>query len=96
MSLILDEVVTGLDMGSSTQDYYDVMPDLATYGKIIGGGLQLDLLRVELTSWIKQIHQIKVKGYVYQNGTLQGHMLGCVAGMATLDVLSEDQIYKDI
>jgi glutamate-1-semialdehyde 2,1-aminomutase len=34
-------------------------------------------------------------GYVYQNGTLQGHMLGCVAGLATLDVLEAPGVYDE-
>ncbi len=35
-------------------------------------------------------------GYVYQNGTLQGHMLGCAAGLATLDILEEDGVYDRV
>ena len=38
--MILDEVVTGLRYGlGGAQTYFDIVPDLATYGKIIGGGL---------------------------------------------------------
>lgn len=34
--------------------------------------------------------------YVYQNGTLQGHMLGCAASLATMDVLEEPGIYDRV
>ena len=94
--MILDEVVTGFRYGlGGAQDYYDVVPDLATYGKIIGGGLPVGLIagRADIMDQADPSNKGK-EGYVYQNGTLQGHMLGCVAGMATLDVLSEDRIYK--
>ncbi len=35
-------------------------------------------------------------GYVYQNGTLQGHPLGCAAGLATLDILEEPGLYDRV
>src|SRR4026208_911154 len=40
--LIFDEVVTGFRFAyGGAQEYYGVTPDLAAYGKIIGGGLPL-------------------------------------------------------
>lgn len=94
--MILDEVVTGFRYGlGGAQDYFDVTPDLATYGKIIGGGLPVGLIagRADIMDQANPSNK-GTNGYVYQNGTLQGHMLGCVAGMATLDVLSDDRIYE--
>ena len=32
-------------------------------------------------------------GYVYQNGTLQGHPLGCAAALATLDTIEDEHFY---
>jgi len=38
--LIFDEVITGFRLAKGgAQEYFDVMPDLTTLGKIIGGGL---------------------------------------------------------
>ena len=38
--LLFDEVITGFRLAlGGAQEYYGVIPDLATYGKIIGGGL---------------------------------------------------------
>ena len=38
--LIFDEVMTGFRVArGGAQQYYDVVPDLTTLGKVIGGGL---------------------------------------------------------
>ena len=95
--MILDEVVTGFRYGlGGAQDYFDVVPDLATYGKIIGGGLPVGMIagRADIMDQANPTNKGK-PGYVYQNGTLQGHMLGCVAGLATLDVLEAPGVYDE-
>ena len=96
--MILDEVVTGFRYGlGGAQEYFDVTPDLATYGKIIGGGLPVGLIagRADIMDQANPSNKGK-DDYIYQNGTLQGHMLGCAAGIATLEVLSEPDIYQKI
>ena len=43
--MILDEVVTGFRYGlGGAQEYFDITPDLASYGKIIGGGLPVGMV----------------------------------------------------
>jgi glutamate-1-semialdehyde 2,1-aminomutase len=94
--MILDEVVTGLRYGlGGAQEYFDITPDLATYGKIIGGGLPVGAVagRADVMDQADPGNK-GGPGYVYQNGTLQGHPLGCAAGMATLDVLREPGVYE--
>lgn len=96
--MILDEVVTGFRYGlGGAQAYFDLKPDLATYGKIIGGGLPVGAVagRADI---MDQADPGK-KGtpdYVYQNGTLQGHPLGCAAALATLDILEAEGVYDDV
>lgn len=93
--MILDEVVTGLRYGlGGAQVYFDIVPDLATYGKIVGGGLPVGAVagRADIMDQADPKNKGK-PDYVYQNGTLQGHMLGCAASLATLDVLEEPGIY---
>jgi glutamate-1-semialdehyde 2,1-aminomutase len=96
--MILDEVVTGLRYGlGGAQAYFDITPDMATYGKIIGGGLPVGAV-VGRADIMDQADPGK-KGasrYVYQNGTLQGNPLGCAAGLATLDVLEEPGVYDRV
>jgi glutamate-1-semialdehyde 2,1-aminomutase len=79
--LIFDEVITGfrLTYGSS-QQLFDVRPDLTVLGKIIGGGLPVAAYggRREI------MDQIAPLGPVYQAGTLSGNPLAMRAGLATL------------
>lgn len=96
--MILDEVVTGLRYGlGGAQEYLDITPDLATYGKIVGGGLPVGVVagRADLLDQANPSNKGK-DSYVYQNGTLQGHMLGCAAGLATLDILEEPGVYDRV
>jgi glutamate-1-semialdehyde 2,1-aminomutase len=66
------------------------MPDLASYGKIVGGGGALGCVagRAEIVDHADP----KRKGapdYAYINGTLHGNPVAAAAGLATLEVLSE-------
>lgn len=96
--MILDEVVTGFRYGlGGAQVYFDVVPDLATYGKIIGGGLPVGAVagRADIMDQADPSNKGK-PDYVYQNGTLQAHMLGCAASLATMDVLEEPGLYDRV
>lgn len=96
--MILDEVVTGLRYGlGGAQDLFGIDPDLATYGKIVGGGLPVGLVagKAEIMDQANPSNK-GGPGFVYQNGTLQGHMLGCAAGMATLDILEVPGVYEAV
>ncbi|MCX7678067.1 MAG: glutamate-1-semialdehyde 2,1-aminomutase [Spirochaetes bacterium] len=82
--LIFDEVITGLRLArGGAQEYYGVMPDLTTLGKIIGGGLPVGAYggRSDIMS------KVAPEGPVYQAGTLSGNPLAMAAGLATLQKL---------
>lgn len=96
--MILDEVVTGFRYGiGGAQAYFDVVPDLATYGKIIGGGLPVGAVagRADIMDQADPAKKGQ-PGYVYQNGTLQGHPLGCAATLAVMDVLEAPGVYDSV
>jgi glutamate-1-semialdehyde 2,1-aminomutase len=96
--MIMDEVVTGFRYGlTGAQGYFGVTPDLATYGKIIGGGLPVGAVagRADILDHADPAQKGQ-PGYVYQNGTLQGHPLGCAAAHATLDVLEQPGFYERV
>jgi len=85
--LILDEVITGFRLGpGGAATLYGITPDLATYGKIIGGGLPVGAYggRREL------MEKLAPLGPVYQAGTLSGNPVAMAAGAATLRQLLED------
>lgn len=94
--MILDEVVTGFRYGlGGAQQYFDIQPDLATYGKILGGGLPVGAVagRADILDQADP-GQKGQAGFVYQNGTLQGNPLGCAAALATISVLEEPGFYE--
>ena len=90
--LIFDEVITGFRLGiHCASGFYGVTPDLATFGKIIGGGLPVGAYggRREI------MERVAPLGPVYQAGTLSGNPIAMAAGLATLKILNaEPEIYK--
>jgi glutamate-1-semialdehyde 2,1-aminomutase len=86
--LIFDEVITGFRLGrGGAQERFDVRPDLTTLGKIIGGGMPIGAYggRADLMGLVAPA------GPVYQAGTLSGHPLSMVAGIATLAELTPER-----
>lgn len=92
--LIFDEVMTGFRVSySGAQGFYNVMPDITTLGKIIGGGLPVGAYggREEI------MRMVSPDGPVYQAGTLSGNPLAMAAGFETLKILSEDPtLYEEL
>lgn len=92
--LIFDEVITGFRLSlRGAQGYYNIMPDLATFGKIIGGGMPVGCYggRREIMEMVAPV------GPVYQAGTLSGNPVAMAAGMAQLRYLKEHpEVYTKI
>lgn len=85
--LIFDEVITGFRLGmQGAQGYFNIMPDLTCYGKIIGGGLPTAAVggQKEIMSVLAPL------GGVYQAGTLSGNPLAMQAGIAALELIEQD------
>jgi glutamate-1-semialdehyde 2,1-aminomutase len=82
--LILDEVITGFRLGSNgAAAVYDIQPDLATYGKVIGGGMPVGAYGGSRAL----MEQLAPLGPVYQAGTLSGNPVAMAAGIAALTLL---------
>ena len=82
--LIFDEVMTGFRVAlGGAQQRYGVVPDLSTFGKIIGGGMPVGAYggRREL------MQQIAPSGPIYQAGTLSGNPVAMAAGLAMLELI---------
>lgn len=93
--LIFDEVVTGFRLAyGGAQEHFGVFADLATYGKIVGGGGSVAAV-VGKADLIDQAHPARsgTPGYVYASGTLHGNPLGAAAGLATLAHLRQPGFY---
>jgi glutamate-1-semialdehyde 2,1-aminomutase len=82
--LILDEVITGFRLGTNgAAGYYGLTPDLATYGKVIGGGMPVGAYGGSR----ELMERLAPLGPVYQAGTLSGNPVAMAAGAATLRTL---------
>jgi len=94
--LVFDEVVTGFRLAlGGAQEYFGVQPDLASYGKIVGGGGPLGCVAGRRD--IVDCASPRRKGrsdYAYINGTLHGNPVAAAASMATLDVLAEPGFHE--
>ena len=81
---IVDEVITGFRIGlKGATGFYDLKPDIVTFGKIIGGGLPIGAYggKKDLMNLVAPL------GSMYQAGTLSGNPVAVSAGNATLDVI---------
>ena len=93
--LIFDEVVTGFRLAyGGAQEFYDVVPDLCTVGKIMGGGYPLAAVmgREDILS-VYDPDTASADDYVSQTGTLNGNPIACAAGLATLAELRKEGAY---
>jgi glutamate-1-semialdehyde 2,1-aminomutase len=91
--LIFDEVISGFRVGfEGAAGFYDIQPDIITYGKIIGGGLPVGMYGASE----EIMGMISPDGPVYQAGTLSGNPVAMAAGIAQLTELSKSSFYKDL
>jgi len=91
--LIFDEVITGFRVGyGGAQGLYQVAPDLTCLGKIIGGGLPIGAYggRKDIMEMVAPL------GPVYQAGTLSGNPVAMTAGIETLKILEESEVYSEL
>ena len=85
--LIFDEVMSGFRASlKGSLGFYDATPDLATFGKVIGGGLPLAAFggRSDI------MDMLSPTGAVYQAGTLSGNPIAVSAGLAVLKQIKRD------
>ena len=94
--LVFDEIVTGFRLAyGGAQAYYDVVPDVAAFGKVLAGGFPL--AAVAGRAAIMHHFDAALDGspdYVWQAGTLNGNPVAAVAGLATLAELRKPGTYE--
>ena len=91
---IFDEVMTGFRLAKGgAQEVFNVMPDLTTLGKIIGGGMPVGAYggKKEIMKYVSP------EGPVYQAGTLSGNPIAMSAGFVMLNHLNtHGEIYSNL
>jgi glutamate-1-semialdehyde 2,1-aminomutase len=96
--LIFDEVVTGFRLAyGGAQEYYGVVPDLCTLGKVIGGGFPLAAIagRAEIMAHFDK-DKVGDENFLVQIGTLSGNPVAAAAGLATMAILRRPGAYEQI
>ncbi len=95
---LMDEVITGFRLAyGGAQEYFDVVPDLATFGKISGGGLPIGAIAGP--SHVMEVFgEGKVGGgnrKVFAAGTFSGNPLTMAAGHAVVSYLkNHPEVYR--
>jgi len=89
--LIFDEVITGFRLGpGGAAAHYRIKPDLATFGKVIGGGMPVGAFAGKR----EIMKNLSPEGGVYQAGTLSGNPVAMTAGLATLRTLQKEDGWR--
>ena len=91
--LIFDEVISGFRLGpGGAAARYGVQPDLATFGKVIGGGMPVGAFGGPRAI----MRCLAPDGGVYQAGTLSGNPVAMTAGLTTLKYLRSYDCWESL
>lgn len=91
--LIFDEVISGFRVApGGAAELYGIAPDLATFGKVVGGGLPVGAFG----GGAALMANLAPEGAVYQAGTLSGNPVAMAAGLATLRALQRDNGWAEL
>ena len=101
--LIFDEVISGFRLSyGGAQNHFGVTPDMATYGKIMGGGLPVGAVAGSLDAMQPAVGtgdmlQDMMEGKLLLIGTFSGNPLTSCAGAAVLEYLRDHpEVYDHI
>jgi glutamate-1-semialdehyde 2,1-aminomutase len=91
--LIFDEVISGFRVArGGAAERLGIVPDLATFGKVIGGGMPVGAFAGPRHI----MSRLAPDGDTYQAGTLSGNPVAMASGIATLDVLAAEKGWEKL
>ncbi len=84
--LIIDEVQTGMGRTGKlfASQHYDLQPDLMCLGKAVGGGVPTGAILIG-----ERVGELSVG---IHGSTFGGNPLSCAGGLATLDIMEQEQL----
>lgn len=92
--LIFDEIQCG--MGRTGKlfafEHFDVVPDILTLGKALGGGMPIGAL----VSSRQNLHEFTYNPMLGHITTFGGHPVNCAAGLACLEVMTTEIDFKEV
>ena len=91
LTILDDCLMFRLAVGGSAEKF-QLSPDLTVLGKFIGGGTPVGVVagRKDLMMVLDPTR----KGCIFHGGSFNGNVLGCAAGLATLDHLTRAAIHR--
>jgi glutamate-1-semialdehyde 2,1-aminomutase len=94
--LIFDEVITGFRLApGGAQEFYGVIPDVSTFGKVAGGGLPFGALGGTAESMRMMEYDVNLAHSILVAGTFNGNPITVAAGNAVLQRLQrEPDLYR--
>jgi glutamate-1-semialdehyde-2,1-aminomutase len=107
IALVFDEVITGFRLArGGAQEYFGVRADIATYGKLLGGGMPIGVVagrerfmdRIDGGRWAYGDQSAPTVETTFFAGTFSKHPLALAASLAVLEHLAEqgDALYARV
>ena len=92
--LVLDEIQTGFGRTGKLWAFeqFDIIPDILLLGKALGGGMPLGAF-ISSRELMQSLTGDPILGHIT---TFGGHPVSCAAGLASMKVLMEEQLIKDV
>ncbi len=88
--LVFDEIVTGFHFAlGGAQEYFNVVPDLACFGKGLGNGMPISAI-------VGKTQIMKLMDEIFFSGTFGGETLSLAAGIAVIKKMQKEPVIKHL
>ena len=86
---VFDEVITGFRVAlGGAREYFGIEPDLSVYAKAMAGGFSISAVAGRM-----EVFETLLDGRTSHFGTYNGNPISIAASIATIDILSEPDIF---